>query len=171
MRRIALDLNEEADRQKVKAEWRRAVGLVPGEANQGLVAEMEGSTARLAEYDDSGWDICSNLGEVISKGFAFGWWRTRIELPEAIDGVSVAGATVLFETTIDDYGEVWVDGEIDLMTGAPAGFNRPQRIQISRSAVPGEKHVIACLAANGPLAKPFGGVFVRYATLAFEMPG
>jgi hypothetical protein len=28
--------------------------------------------------------------------------------------------------------------------------------------------VIACLAANGPLGEPRGGVFLRYATLAFE---
>jgi hypothetical protein len=40
---------------------------------------------------------------------------------------------------------------------------------VSHSAVPGAKHVIACLVANGPLAEPRGGIFMRYATLAFEM--
>jgi hypothetical protein len=171
LRRIALDLNKEEDRQKVKGVWRRASGLVPGEANQGLVAEMVESPARLADYDDSGWEICANVGEVISKGFAFGWWRITVEIPEAVDGVSLAGANVLFETNIDDYGEVWVDGEIDRFSGTVVGFNRQQRVIISASVIPGTKHVIACLAANGPLAKPFGGVFMRYATLAFEMPG
>jgi hypothetical protein len=34
--------------------------------------------------------------------------------------------------------------------------------------VPGEKFVIACLVGNGPLAEPRGGIFLRYATLAFE---
>jgi len=43
-------------------------------------------------------------------------------------------------------------------------------VTITRDAVAGERHVIACLAANGPLAVPRGGVFMRYATLAFETP-
>ena len=32
-------------------------------------------------------------------------------------------------------------------------------------------YVLACLACNGPLGKPGGGVFMRYATLAFEWYG
>jgi hypothetical protein len=171
MPRIALDLNKEADRRIVKGTWRRALGLVPGEPNQGLEAEILATPARLADYDDSGWEVCDNVREAISKGFTFGWWRIAVELPETINGASIAGANVLFETNIDDYGEVWVDGQIDLTTGTVAGFNRQQRVIISRAAEPGAKHVIACLAANGPLAKPFGGVFMRYATLAFELYG
>jgi len=31
--------------------------------------------------------------------------------------------------------------------------------------------IIACLVVNGPLAEPRGGIFLRYATLAFEWPG
>ena len=38
----------------------------------------------------------------------------------------------------------------------------------SNSAVPGSKCVIAVLVLNGPLAEPRGGIFMRYATLAFE---
>ena len=171
MRRTALDLNKEEDRRKVKAVWRRAAGLVPGEPNQGLVAEIEASPARLADYDDSLWEQCDNVGEVVSTGFTFAWWRIAVELPEAIEGSPIAGATVLFETNIDDYGEIWVDGQIDLVAGTIAGWNRQQRVIVSPSAVPGARHLIACLAANGPLAKPFGGVFMRYATLAFESRG
>jgi hypothetical protein len=171
MPRVALDLNTDADRQKVKGTWRRALGLVPGESNQGLAAELEASPARLGDYDDSSWEVCDNIRESISKGFAFAWWRISVELPETIDGVSIAGSNLVFETNIDDYGEVWVDGELDLKNGAVAGWNAPQRVVVSSSAVPGTRHVIACLAANGPLAKPFGGVFMRYATLAFETRG
>ena len=40
MPRIALDLNKEADRQKVKGQWRLGPGLVPGEPNEGLVAQI-----------------------------------------------------------------------------------------------------------------------------------
>ena len=45
MARVALDLNRQADRDKLKATWRRAEGLVPGEPNQGLVATLEASPA------------------------------------------------------------------------------------------------------------------------------
>jgi gluconolactonase len=171
MPRVALNLNTEVDRQKVKGVWRRALGLVPGEPNQGLVAELESSPARLADYDDSGWEITDNVRDLVSKGFTFGWWRITVELPEQIDGMSIAGSNVLFETNIDNYGEVWIDGDLDLVNGTVVGFNAQQRVVVSPSAVPGAKHVIACLAANGPLALPRGVIFMRYATLAFETRG
>jgi hypothetical protein len=171
MPRVALDLNKEADRQVVKGTWRRALGLVPGEPNQGLVAELEASPARLADYDDSGWEVTDNVRDLVSKGFTFGWWRITVELPETIDGQAIAGSNVLFETNIDNYGEVWVDGDIDLVNGTVVGFNAQQRVVVSPSAVPGAKHVIACLAANGPMALPRGVIFMRYATLAFETRG
>jgi hypothetical protein len=171
MPRVALDLNKEEDRRKVKGIWRRAPGLVPGETNQGLVAELEASAARLADYDDSSWQVCDNVRESLSKGFTFAWWRIAVELPETIDGVATAGANLLFETNIDNYGEVWVDGQIDFVKGAVVGFNAQQRVVVSPSAVPGARHVIACLAANGPFAEARGGIFLRYATLAFESRG
>jgi hypothetical protein len=171
MPRVALDLNKEADRQKVKGTWRRALGLVPGEPNQGLVAELEASPARLADYDDSGWEVTDNVRDLVSKGFTFGWWRITVELPAEIDGQPLAGSNVVFETNIDNYGEIWVDGDIDLVAGTVVGFNAQQRVVVSPSAVAGAKHVIACLAANGPMALPRGVIFMRYATLAFETRG
>lgn len=171
MPRIALDLNEESDRKKIGVVWKYAMGYVPGEPNQGLVAEVEASPARLADYDDSAWEVRDNVRAGLSKGFSFVWYRTTVTFPETIDGRPIAGSTVIFETTVDDYGEVWVDGAIDLTTGAVAGWNRPQRVTLSTNAQPGEKHVIAVLAANGPLGKPGGTVWIRYAYLAFETTG
>ncbi|HLF78073.1 MAG TPA: hypothetical protein VJB57_11360 [Dehalococcoidia bacterium] len=171
MPRIALDLNKEDDRRVVKGVWRRAPGLVPGEPNQGLLAELEASPARLADYDDSGWEICTNVRELLSKGFTFAWWRIAVELPETIDGAPIAGFNVVFETNVDNYGEIWVDSQIDLVNGVVVGFNSQQRVVVSPSAVPGTRHVIACMAANGPMSLPRGGIFLRYATLAFESRG
>ena len=68
MPRIGLDLDKEVDRRKVNGVWRMALGFVPGEANQGLVAEAEGSAARLADYDDSSWDVCDNLRAAVVEG-------------------------------------------------------------------------------------------------------
>ena len=171
MPRVALDLNNAADRARVKGQWRLATGLVPGEPNEGLTAQMLGSAARLADFDDSGWEVCENIRQSLSVGFTFAWYRITVELPEQIDGVQLAGTRVVFETNIDNYGEMWIDGEIDRANGVIVGINAQQRVEISASAVPGAKHVIACLVANGPLGEPRGGIWMRYATLAFESPG
>jgi hypothetical protein len=171
MPRIALDLNTVEDRQQVKGQWKVAPGLVPGEPNEGLTAQLLASPARLADYDDANWDVCTNIRESRSVGFTFAWYRITVELPEQIAGVALAGSRVWFETNIDNYGEIWIDSQIDRTTGVIVGINAQQRIEVSNSAVPGTRHVIACLVANGPLAEPRGGIFMRYATLAFESPG
>ena len=170
MPRIALDLNNPLDLKQVKGQWRVAQGLVPGQPNEGVTAQIANSPARLAEYDDSSWEVCTNIRKSRSKGFTFAWYRIKIELPTEIDGISLAGWRLYFETNIDNYGEIWVDGKID-RDGMVNGNNVQKRIEISRDVIPGETCVIACLAANGPLAEPRGGVFMRYATLAFETSG
>ena len=171
MPRIALDLNKEEDRQKVKGQWRVAQGLVPGEPNEGLTAQLLASPARLADYDDSRWEVCANIRESRSVGFTFAWYRITVDLPQRVERVEVAGSRVWFETNIDNYGEIWIDGQIDRSAGVIVGINASQRVEVSASAVPGARHVIACLVLNGPLAEPRGGIFMRYATLAFESPG
>ena len=171
MPRVALDLNNAADRQEVQGQWRVAQGLVPGEPNEGLTAQLLASPARLVDYDDSSWEICTNIRQSLSVGFTFAWYRIAIELPERVDGVQVAGSRLFFETNPDNYSEIWIDGQIDRNAGAIVGINASQRVEVSNSAVPGARHVIACLVANGPLAEPRGGIYMRYATLAFESSG
>ena len=84
MPRIALDLNKAEDRQKVKGQWRVAPGLVPGQPNEGLTAQLLNTPARLAEYDDSGWEICNNVRESRSVGFTFAWYRIAVEIPHVL---------------------------------------------------------------------------------------
>ena len=163
------DLNKEQDRLKVRGQWRVATGLVPDEPNEGLLAGLEARPARLPDHDDSARDVCNDVRENRSRGFTFAWWRITVELPHEADGVPLAGAQVFFETIVDNNGEIWVDGDLPAGAGI-AGQNAEQRVIVSRSAVPGARHVIACLAANGPLAAPRGPVWLRYATLAFETP-
>ena len=171
MPRITLDLNNAEDCRKIKGQWRVAQGLVPGQPNEGLVAQLLNTPARLPDYDDSGWEVCANIRKSLSKGFTFAWYRMTVELPEKVNGVDVAGFRVWFETHVDNYGEVWIDGRIDRATGAIVGINASQRVEVDNKAAPGTKHVSACLVANGPLAEPRGGVFMRYATLSFETAG
>ena len=169
MPRIALDLNNAEDRQKVKGEWRVGEGLVPGEPNEGLTARLLACPAREAGFDDSSWRVCDNIRASLSEGFTFAWYRITVELPEQANGMAVAGSRTWFETSIDNYGEIWVNGQIDRSAGVIVGINAPQRVELSSSAEPGSKFVIACLVANGPLAEPRGGIFMRFATLAFEV--
>jgi hypothetical protein len=168
MPRIELNLNKADDLATVKAQWRIGPGLVPGEPNEGLKAQLLNTPARLADYDDSRWEICTNIRKSLSVGFTFAWYRITVAIPAQVDGMALADSRVFFETNVDNYGEVWVDGKIDRQAGVITGINAQQRVEVSPKAVPGAKHVIACLVANGPLAEPRGGIFMRYATLAFE---
>lgn len=168
MPRIALDLNKEEDRRQVSGQWRIGPGLVPGELNEGLVAQILNTPARLADYDDSKWEVWNNIRQSISKGFTFAWYRITVTLPAEIGGVALTDSRVYFEANFDNYGEVWIDGKIDRASGAIVGINAQYRVEVMNQAVPGSRHVIACLVANGPLAEPVGGVFLRFATLAFE---
>ena len=168
MPRAILNLIDSEDLRQAKAQWRFAPGFVPGQPNEGLVSQITDSPARLADYDDSSWEVCEDLTKWLSQGLTFAWYRTKVTFPSSVGGRSITGSRCLFETCIDDYGEVWIDGECDLERGAVQGFNAPQRILMTTEPQPGETHTIALLAVNGPLAAPGGAVFVRYTNLSFE---
>ena len=61
MSQKVLDLENADHRAQVSSQWRYADGLVPGEPNGGLVDRLPESPARLAEYDDTGWDVIEDL--------------------------------------------------------------------------------------------------------------
>lgn len=185
MATASLDLESPEDLAVLQAQWRFGPGWVPGEPNEGLVSQAAESPARLSDYDDSSWEVISDveprhadssqggpddpgLRKRRSTGFTFGWYRIAVVLPERVGSLDVSGSRIWFETNIDDYGEVWVDGEWDRNAGAVNGFNVTNRVLVTNDARPGERHVIACLAANGPFGRPGGGIFLRYGRLDFE---
>src|SRR5215469_8781734 len=64
-----------------------------------------------ADFDDSKWEILdpTTLDARRSTGrLCFNWYRINITIPSSINDVDVAGATAVFETSIDDYAEIWV---------------------------------------------------------------
>ena len=63
--------------------------------------------ARLADYDDSGWEVWPNVRREPSVGFTFAWYRISVELPAQVKGMDVAGSRLWFETNADNYGEIW----------------------------------------------------------------
>lgn len=61
-------------------------------------------------FDDSGWEQ-----RISSKGWRgemqHAWYRTGINLPEKIDGFEVEGKPIRLLTSINDKGEIWVNGK------------------------------------------------------------
>ena len=45
-----LNFQDPADLQAVNGVWRFAPGLVPGQPNEGVVSQLEGTPARLADF-------------------------------------------------------------------------------------------------------------------------
>ena len=168
MPRATLNLQDSSDLQSVNGVWRFAPGLVPGQPNEGVVSELEGTPARLPDFDDSSCDIREDITKWHSRGVAFAWYRIKVTLPQTVGGRELAGSRMLFETCVDDYGEVWINGECDRERATVQGFNVPQRIVMTPEPKPGDQYTIAILGMNGPMAAPGGAVFVRYAQLAFE---
>ena len=107
---------------------------------------------------------------------AFNWYRIKITVPERIGRFDPTGSTAVFEIVVDDYAEVWVNGNLPLALGQPGGplikgFNAPNRVVVGRDVRPGQQIQLAVLGANGPLSNPPGNfVWVRSATLDFYRP-
>jgi len=169
MARISYNLENKEDLGALGTTgWRRAMGLVPGQPNQGLVAELMETPARAADYDDSSWDKDVDIQERLSKGLTFAWYRINVTIPAQVKGENIAGRRIWFETNVDNYGEVYIDGKIDRNQGVVTGNNTGKRLLVADPATAGASHVIAVLVGNAPLGEPVGTIFMRYATLAFE---
>jgi gluconolactonase len=113
-------------------------------------------------YDDSAWAALepTTLGARRGHGrVSFNWYRYTLTVPEQIDGVSTQGATLVFATSLDDYAEVWVDGELPRATGQQggpvvAGWNATNRLVIGRNVQPGRRIELAIFGMNGPISDP-----------------
>src|SRR5215471_13149629 len=77
-----------------------------------------------ADFDDSKWEKLdpTTLDARRSTGrLCFNWYRINITIPRIVNDVDLTGATAVFETSIDDYAEVWVDGELARALGQSGG--------------------------------------------------
>ncbi|HTY41234.1 MAG TPA: SMP-30/gluconolactonase/LRE family protein [Thermoanaerobaculia bacterium] len=129
-----------------------------------------------ADYDDSRWDVVSPKALTGHRGhgrLGFNWYRISVTVPAAIGGYATSGKDVVFETTLDDAAEVWVDGELARYPGQRggsmvAGWNAPNRLVVARHVRPGQKIALAIFGINGPLSNPpTNYIYVRGARLDF----
>jgi gluconolactonase len=101
----------------------------------------------------------------------FNWYSIDVTLPERIGELDPTGATIVFEVVVDDYAEVWVNGELPFALGdsggaVVAGFNAPNRVVLARDARPGDTFAIEVFGINGPIsASPRNYIWMRTATL------
>jgi gluconolactonase len=132
-----------------------------------------------ADFDDSNWEPipAASLDKRRGNGrLSFNWYRIAVTIPERVDGIETRGSTVVFETALDDYAEVWVDGELTRSLGQTggsviAGWNAPNRLIAGRNVKPGQRIQLAVFGANGPLSNPpTNFIWMRYARLEF-FPG
>jgi gluconolactonase len=133
-----------------------------------------------ADFDDSKWEKINptTLDARRSTGrLCFNWYRINITVPPRVNDVDVGGATAVFETSIDDYAEIWVDGEMSRALGQSGGsvvkgWNAPNRLIMNRSVQPGQKIQLAIFGINGPLSNPpTNYIYMREAKLEFYKGG
>lgn len=132
------------------------------------------------DFDDSKWQTIepTTLDARRSTGrLCFNWYRINLTIPSRVGEVDLTGTTAVFETAIDDYAEVWIDGELSRGLGQSGGsvikgWNAPNRLIASYSVQPGQNIQIAIFGINGPLSNPpTNYVWMREAKLDFYKDG
>ena len=132
--------------------------------------------AGVSGFDDSAWSRIAPTSLSARRGngrVSFNWYRIEITVPKSLDGVDPSGLTLWFETRLDDYAEIWANGEIGRAYGQSggsvvAGWNAPNRLVIARHVKPGQKIQLAVFGMNGPISSaPTNYIYIREAKLEF----
>lgn len=183
----SIDLASADGAAVVKGEWRYSDTKIvevafnaAGEDNQPSGPAVKAydylPKAGVAGFDDSTWQTvaATDLSKRRGNGrLSFNWYRIKITVPERIGGFDPTGSTIVFQTALDDYAEIWVDGEIPRFLGQKggsviAGWNAPNRLVIGRDVKPGQKIQLAVFGINGPISNPpTNFIWVREAKLDF----
>jgi len=164
------------------AQWKSVEAkIVEGPALQGAMPQFKTSYdisphAGEKGFDDSSWPTIEPKGLADRRGggkVSFMWYRTNLTIPAKIGDFDPTGAKAVLTAYVDDYAEVWVNGEMPRRAGitSPAtiqGFNIPNRVVISDSVKPGDKIQVAIFGINGPISvAPPNFVFFRQASVEF----
>ena len=97
-----------------------------------------------ADFDNGDWPVLdpATLDQRRGAGrVSFNWYRIGGTVPAHIGDVDPAGSTLVFETTVDDYAEIWVNGELPRRfpqagSTVVAGWNVPNRVLAARDVRP-----------------------------------
>ena len=129
-----------------------------------------------AGFDDSHWPVIAPVDLAAKRGggrVSFIWYRTRLTMPAEIGAFATSGTIAVLTANIDDYAEIWVNGQLPRAAGRPSpaliqGFNMPNRLVLSDGVSPGDRFDIAAFGINGPIsAAPPNTVWFREAKIEF----
>ncbi|MGB8698852.1 MAG: SMP-30/gluconolactonase/LRE family protein [Thermosynechococcaceae cyanobacterium] len=174
----------------VKGQWRyRDANIVPVTFNRpGPDRKASGPPsvtyditpqAGAATFDDSQWEAIApnTLDQRRCTGkLCFNWYRLNLTIPQKVGNFDPTGSDAIFEVVVDDYAEIWVNGQLPLALGQTGGdlikgYNAPNRVVVGRNVKPGQQIQLAVFGANGPLSKPPSNfIWIRSATLDFHKP-
>ncbi len=149
---------------------------IPGAMPQYKTAYDISPRAGDAAFDDSKWPVieAKDLSARRSGGHvAFIWYRANLTIPARVGDFDTTGAKAVLTVLVDDYAEVWVNGQMPRRAGYPSpatiqGFNMPNRVVLSDSVKPGDRFSIAVFGINGPISvAPANTVWFREAKLEF----
>jgi gluconolactonase len=127
-------------------------------------------------FDDSSWPVidAKSLSDRRGGGkVSMIWFRTTLTIPEKVGDFDPTGAKAVLAVAIDDYAEVWVNGQMPRRVGVPSpatiqGFNMPNRVVLADTVKPGDKFQIAVFGINGPISvSPENFLFFRQAQIEF----
>jgi len=127
-------------------------------------------------YDDADWPAtpATELGAKRGGGHvSFLWFRAQLTIPSRIGDFDPTGAGAVFHVNVDDYGEIWVNGQMPRVSGRPSpatiqGFNMPNRVVLAPSVKPGDTFQLAVFGINGPISvAPPNTVWFREALVQF----
>src|SRR5215203_4863226 len=183
-----IDLATEDGLRSVKGEWRYSdtkivevdfVGAGPDKQPTGTPVKTYDYTPHAggADFDDSKWDVIAptTLDQRRGKGrLGFNWYRIKLTIPDRVGDVDLTGTTAVFETSLDDYAEIWVDGELSRSLGQSggsviAGWNADNHLVVGRNVKPGQQIQLAIFGINGPLSNPQTNfIYMQYAKLSFH---
>jgi gluconolactonase len=187
----AIDLATKEGVDLAKAQWRysdtkiieidfKAAGADKQATDAAIKTYDYAPHAGGADFDDSKWKVIepTTLDARRSTGrLCFNWYRINLTIPPRVGDINVGGATAVFETSLDDYAEIWVDGELARALGQSGGsvikgWNAPNRLIVSRSVQPGQKIQLAVFGINGPISNPpTNYIWMREAKLEFYKGG
>jgi hypothetical protein len=129
-----------------------------------------------AGYNDSSWPKIEAKDLAARRGggyVIFVWYRANLTIPAKIGDFETAGAKAVLTAYVDDYAEVWVNGQMPRRAGitSPAtiqGFNIPNRVVLADSVKAGDQFQVAIFGINGPISVgPANFVFFRQASIEF----
>src|SRR5262249_38390816 len=130
-----VDLRTNEGARLVNAKWRYSDAAIVDATHRYVGTDLKPSGAEskthdispkagAAEFDDSKWLVIdpSTLENRRGPGkLSYAWYRVKFTIPSKLGTLETTGSTAVFEIVVDDYAEVWVNGNLPLVLGAAGG--------------------------------------------------